>query len=331
MRLAKKPYTMAIFFVFALIFLSSWSFKASGSVEVGIFGGPAASSETGEDVWVEEASGAVLASPNPNEARTTAAPSEPAMPDGLTVSLYAQGGILGSSGRSGMPITYNVAEGDTLSKIAQKFGISVDTIISSNPEVKSRALQIGQGLTILPVSGVLYEIKSGDTLGSIADSFKVSASQIREFNRSIDLDKPSPGTTLIIPGVSISGSPAADGNLPDLSAYFLRPADGVNWGKLHSLNAVDIANACGTPIKAAAEGLVVNVAETDWNSGYGIYIQLEHPNGTRTRYAHLESIKSELGDYVEQGEEIGKMGKTGEATGCHLHFEVEGARNPFTR
>jgi murein DD-endopeptidase MepM/ murein hydrolase activator NlpD len=113
------------------------------------------------------------------------------------------------------------------------------------------------------------------------------------------------------------------------------PTEGFNWGILHNQNAVDIANSCGTPVDAAAEGLVVDESGNDvWSSGYGRYVIIEHPNNTKTRYAHLEKVAVSIGDYVTQGSQIGTMGNTGNVhgpTGCHLHFEIYGAANPFAK
>jgi len=101
---------------------------------------------------------------------------------------------------------------------------------------------------------------------------------------------------------------------------------------LHNNNAVDIANSCGTPIYAAADGIVISISSGGgWNGGYGNSIKIQHPNGTTTLYAHLSSINITKGASVKQGDFIGKMGSTGKATGCHLHFEVNGAKNPFVK
>jgi len=101
---------------------------------------------------------------------------------------------------------------------------------------------------------------------------------------------------------------------------------------LHNNNAVDIANSCGTPIYAAADGIVISInSGGGWNGGYGNSIKIQHPNGTTTLYAHLSSINITKGASVKQGDFIGKMGSTGKATGCHLHFEVNGAKNPFVK
>ncbi len=112
---------------------------------------------------------------------------------------------------------------------------------------------------------------------------------------------------------------------------FIIPVNGINWGKLHPKNAVDIAASCGENVYAASNGLVTNLAKTGWNSGYGEFIEIEHLNNVKTLYAHLNSIDVSIGDYIKQGEKIGETGKTGESTGCHLHFEVNGQDNPFVR
>ncbi len=114
--------------------------------------------------------------------------------------------------------------------------------------------------------------------------------------------------------------------------YFIMPTTGWNWGQLHEYNAVDIANNCGTPIYAAAEGLVIESVSNGWNEGYGNYIKIEHPNRTITVYGHLSKNIASSGKYVFQGDLIAYMGNTGNThgpTGCHLHFEVRGAKNPL--
>lgn len=111
------------------------------------------------------------------------------------------------------------------------------------------------------------------------------------------------------------------------------PVNGWDWGVLHYDNAVDIAAPCGTPIRAAAEGIVeAESASGAWNDGYGNYITIHHPNGTYTRYAHTMKNFVVVGSYVLRGDEIALVGNTGHVdgpTGCHLHFEVHGAQNPF--
>lgn len=121
--------------------------------------------------------------------------------------------------------------------------------------------------------------------------------------------------------------------------YFVSPAQGFNFGKIHNNNAVDIANSCGTIVVASADGLVIPDknypdGKNGWNGGYGGFVLLDHPSGVKTRYAHLEKVLVDAGDFVRQGQKLGLMGSTGNVhgvTGCHLHFEVLGAKNPFAR
>jgi murein DD-endopeptidase MepM/ murein hydrolase activator NlpD len=90
-----------------------------------------------------------------------------------------------------------------------------------------------------------------------------------------------------------------------------------NTRDFHS--GLDIANALGTPIKATANGKVVF---SGWQSGYGNIIVIDHGYNYRTAYAHLSQRFAQVGDKVERGETIGKMGATGTATGSHVHYEV---------
>ena len=121
--------------------------------------------------------------------------------------------------------------------------------------------------------------------------------------------------------------------------YFSPPTYGWNLGIVHDNNAVDIANRCGTPVYAANEGLTVpdeklGNGDSGFNNGYGIFILIEHPNGTKTRYAHLSKTVVEAGLNVSKGELIAYMGNTGNThgpSGCHLHFEVLGAENPLAK
>ena len=236
--------------------------------------------------------------------------------------------------RGGLLI-YKIQKGDNLSRIAANFGISLNTILWANNDLKINSLQPGQEIVILPVTGVLHQIREEETLESIAVKYGVNLQRILNANPVLVPAKLSTGATIIIPDSSpVRNSQSDLVNLPNLAGYFSIPTTGWNWGQLHNYNAVDIANACGTPVYAAAEGLVAEAFSGNWNDGYGTYILIEHPNGTKTKYAHNEKNLVSIGDYVLKGDQIGTIGNTGLThgpTGCHLHFEVMGARNPFAK
>ena len=118
--------------------------------------------------------------------------------------------------------------------------------------------------------------------------------------------------------------------LRDLRDYFLRPIIGGRRSRgIHGYNGVDLAEACGSAVLSSAEGSVIVARSSGWNGGYGKYIVVAHPNGTQTLYAHLKEILVDIGQRVPRGLRIGDVGSTGNSTGCHVHFEVRGAKNPF--
>ncbi|MFN8111437.1 MAG: peptidoglycan DD-metalloendopeptidase family protein [Thermoleophilia bacterium] len=92
---------------------------------------------------------------------------------------------------------------------------------------------------------------------------------------------------------------------------------GMRWGRMHE--GIDISNATGTPVEAAADGTVSFVGT---QSGYGNIIEVQHGSGVSTAYAHLSATHVVVGQHVAAGDLIGDMGGTGHVTGVHLHFEV---------
>jgi murein DD-endopeptidase MepM/ murein hydrolase activator NlpD len=141
---------------------------------------------------------------------------------------------------------------------------------------------------------------------------------------------PLPGAERLLPG---GDSQFGD---PSLTQQFAWPAKGVftsgygpRWGRMH--RGIDIAGPVGTPIFAAAEGVVVR---SEWSSGgFGNLVTLQHADGSRTLYAHNNRLLVSPGQQVRQGEQIAEMGSTGRSTGPHLHFEIHpagrGAVNPM--
>ena len=247
--------------------------------------------------------------------------------------------------------TYAVGEGDTLSDIAGRFGVSLLSVAISNNIVDPDAIKPGDELRVPPSANdalhvFLHTVKSGETLAGIAKRYAADGERVIAFNGLPADGVLTAGAELMLPvneppefakpnpPAPKPVSPTAPRFASSQTAlgYYIAPTTGRNYGRIHSNNGVDIANSCGTPVYAAASGTITRADGSGWNGGYGIVIDIAHPNGTSTRYAHLSQIVTWSGG-VGQGQLIGYMGTTGRSTGCHLHFEVhgEGARNPLRR
>lgn len=237
----------------------------------------------------------------------------------------------------GIISAYIVREGDSLSHIAQMFGVSVNTILWANGLSRSSALKVGSELVILPVSGVKHTVKKGDTLPSIAKSYKAELEDILSFN-TFTLDEVLPvGEVVIVPNGQIAEKPVAPrvtsrlrgASGPAIDGYYIRPVDGRKTQGLHGYNGIDFGASRGTPVFASAGGQVIVARSSGYNGGYGKYVVISHDNGTQTLYGHLNAVTVSVGQAVGQGQYIGDVGNTGRSTGPHLHFEVRGAKNPF--
>lgn len=264
-----------------------------------------------------------------------------------------------SSG-SGEISTYVVKAGDTTSSVANAFGVSTNTIMWANGLTKKSTLTPGTTLVILPVSGVQDTVQKGETLASIAKKYNADAADIASFNGIESGDTLNQGDVLVIPGGEVAQSSEKKkdtkttiktkstkttskihqgggltslegaGGSADTDGYFGNPVpEALLTQGIHGWNGVDLGAPSGTAVYAAAAGTVIVSRVGGWNGGYGNYVVVKHSNGTQTLYAHLSSDSVSVGDSVSKGERIGGVGRTGEATGNHLHFEVRGGRNPF--
>ncbi|OGG22024.1 hypothetical protein A3D03_00475 [Candidatus Gottesmanbacteria bacterium RIFCSPHIGHO2_02_FULL_40_13] len=227
-------------------------------------------------------------------------------------------------------LDYEVVKGDTLALIAEKFGISVDTIKWAN-SLKTEKLMPAQILKIPPVTGIAHRSKPGDTIYSIAKKYKAEAQNIVNFpaNDFADLDTfaLNVGQIVFVPdGVMPQAAPVFQkGPVPQFIAgvggKYIWPAQGlITQNPVSYHMAVDIANS-SAPAVAAGDAGAISYANCQ-RYGYGCHVIIKHPDGYETLYAHLSAYNVSVGDTVGRGQVIGKMGSTGRSTGTHLHFEV---------
>ena len=266
---------------------------------------------------------------------TICALSTPCVVSGKTL-----GDTFGSTNQNQKDVTnYVVQPGDTLKSIANSFNISLNTLLLANELTNSSVAKVGQSLAILPVDGVLHVVKSGDTMSAIASKYKVQPEDIISYNSLANQDDIYIGDILIVPGGTMpkNSAPTINKQAPLPNNYFIFPAQGRITQGLHYFNAVDLANKCGTPIYAAAAGVVQRaVGNGGWNSGMGNHITILHNNGMVTYYGHLMALLVKPGDTVYTGQNIALMGGApgmagaGDSTGCHVHFQVMGGKNPLS-
>lgn len=253
-------------------------------------------------------------------------------------------------------IVHTVKEGDSLERLAQRYGITVQTIQWANTLDGTQPIRPGMELTILPVSGVLHTVKRGQTLSRIAQLYDIPAEEIATqnsieggfivANQSLIIPggRPIVGTTQIasvdkplifgqkIPDLTVPGgaktqiakAPAIAAaatvgvlQLPCNNCFFTQYYRAGHYG-------VDIQTKGGGPVFAAEAGTVIR-ADLGWNGGYGNVVEIDHGNGLVTLYAHNKELYVAKGDQVTRGTVISWMGNTGRVygqTGIHVHLEV---------
>jgi murein DD-endopeptidase MepM/ murein hydrolase activator NlpD len=239
--------------------------------------------------------------------------------------------------------SYTVKSGDTLTGIASKFGISMMTIWWANDLQSKDALHVGQELSIPPVTGLVVTVTAADTLESLAKRYDVDANDILVENK---LDDPNVvvGQVLVIPGAAGKGIPTpkpvskpsngsgggiisrgtAHGPTTYTGGRLMWPVVGggnyISQYFHYGHYGLDIAADYGSPVRAAAGGTVVFAGWKGNGGGYQVWVS--HGSNLYTTYNHMSAISVGYGQSVGGGQQVGRIGQSGDATGPHLHFEV---------
>jgi len=262
---------------------------------------------------------------------------------GQRLEIPAIGGGVSNSNQKQEPtiVTYTVVKGDTLWSISQRYDVKMSSIISVNNLKEISRLSIGQKLK-LPITNmdiakaegynqdaaeeeIIYYVKKGESLWSISREYNVKLESIIAANSITDASKISTGQQLRIPNV-----PGARSNICNFiwpvrgritSPYGVRVLNGRK--EFHA--GIDIGGPTGTNIVAAESG---RVSYAGYMRGFGNVIILSHDGGYSTVYGHNSVNLVKKGQYVKRGSIIGKVGRTGNATGSHLHFEIRLSGKP---
>lgn len=224
--------------------------------------------------------------------------------------------------------TYKVREGDTLTSIAHHFGLSLVTLYWANhltTNLNSKTdLKVGRALSIPPVNGVLHIVTDHETLQDISRRFGVSVQKIVNANR---LEQPTVfvGQWIIVPGAQAKPIPVPAPKPTTRRTYsggWVWPAPGGHISQYYHYGhwGVDIAHDYGAPVLAARSGVVIFAG---WkNNGGGWQVWISHPGRVFSTYNHMSALSVGTGQSVGGGQRVGRIGRTGHATGPHLHFEV---------
>jgi murein DD-endopeptidase MepM/ murein hydrolase activator NlpD len=238
---------------------------------------------------------------------------------------------------AGMLRHYEVKEGDTLTGIASRFGVSMMTVWWANKLTTKDSLKVGKDLIIPPVNGLVVTVATGDTLDSLAAENEITVAEIIATN---ELDDPNliVGQVLVLPGAkgepiptpkptakprtSTGGSSASGGGVVYVSGPWAWPVPGgyVSQYFHYGHYAIDIAADYGSAIVSPRAGTVVFAGWRSNGGGYQVWIS--HGNGIYSAHHHMSSVAVSAGQSVAKGQRIGRVGSSGWATGPHDHFEV---------
>ncbi|HXG27091.1 MAG TPA: M23 family metallopeptidase [Candidatus Binatia bacterium] len=239
----------------------------------------------------------------------------------------------------GMLRHYKVREGDTLTGIASRFGVSMMTIWWANKLTSKDSLKVGQNLIIPPVNGLVVTVKAGDTLESLAAANKIDAADIVEINQLTDTNL-IVGQVLVLPGAKgaplptpkptpkptprpvSGGGGGGNGYVPPSGGSWAWPVPGgyISQYFHYGHYGIDIADDYGSPIVAPKAGVVVFAG---WkNNGGGYQVWISHGNNIYSMSAHMSSVSVSTGQTVSKGQRVGRVGSSGWATGPHDHFSV---------
>ena len=238
-------------------------------------------------------------------------------------------------------VTYIVESGDTVSSIASKFDVSIDTIRWQNNLKSIDAIKPGDKLEVPPVTGVVHKVQRGETIYSIAKKYDVTAQQIINWpfnsyanDETFELasgqilvvpDGVMPAETLWGPASFVAKKTPNAGAVSALGQFIWPTSGTITQRYVWYHRGIDIANGIGTNVLAADSGRVIWAA---WDpSGYGNKIMIDHGNGFITLYGHLSAFAVTAGQTVNRGDLIGKMGSTGRSSGPHTHFEIRQGGN----
>jgi murein DD-endopeptidase MepM/ murein hydrolase activator NlpD len=232
---------------------------------------------------------------------------------------------------------YTVRDGDTLTSIANRFGVAMMTVWWANHMTSKDSLKAGQDIVIPPVNGLVITVKAGDTLDSLAAANKISPDDIVAVNQLTDSNL-IVGQVLVLPGAKGAPMPTAapapaprqvsggggSGPAPRVTGSWAWPViGGGNYISQYFHDGhygIDVAADYGSPIVAPVAAHVIFAGWKSNGGGYQVWLQLS--NGLYTTEYHMSAVTVAAGQDVAKGQRVGKVGTSGFASGPHVMLEV---------
>jgi len=256
--------------------------------------------------------------------------------------LLPQGGsietVLTSSSSGIASVDHVVEDGETLQSIADHYKVSMDTIRWFNPDLISpfgNVIQTGWDLKIpatpdgQTINGILYTVKPGQNINDVIKETSANNEEANLFNVVEFNDLPEPytltvGQKLFIPDGNLTTNDVQVEGIP--KGVFTNPlADpgcagySLSRGFSYYHDGLDLARYPGCNVEAVASGTVIYAG---WENLSGYCVKIDHGGGIHTNYYHAEAVYVKVGQRVQQGDIIMKMGSTGNSTGIHLHISL---------
>lgn len=223
-----------------------------------------------------------------------------------------------------------LAAGETLSGITERYGIALADLVGANPDLSSLdRLPVGVELLVPPGPGLLVRLEDPGDLPLLLRSYGADPVAVLRANEIVSPRDLVEGSLLWLPGVRPEAALERLARVRELenryvwpvhgriTSYFGRRTLGMGTSNFH--RGVDVAAPTGTPIVASRSG---TVSFAGWSGSYGYLVKIRHVGGDETWYAHQSRISVSVGEWVDQGEVVGRVGSTGLSTGPHLHFEL---------
>lgn len=223
-----------------------------------------------------------------------------------------------------------LAPNETLSEVIDRYDVTMEALVGANPDLSSLdRLPVGVELLIPPGEGLVVGWQPGDDLADLVREHGADPVAVLRANAIVSPADLTPGMLLFLPGVEPTATLERLAAVRErenrylwpvhgrISSYFGRRNLGMGTSNFH--RGLDVAAPTGTVITAARAG---TVSFAGWSGSYGYLVRIRHAGNEETWYAHQSRIDVSVGQYVEQGQVVGRVGSTGLSTGPHLHFEI---------